>query len=183
MRRAHQIGRYTIGLALGLGGLLLVHEATAELSLPNIFSFGKGKSVELPKDTSLIRMEVEDVVGSLSGPVVLLRSEDGRRLPIWVGSFEAQAIERGVNNFDFPRPLTHDLFLNALAAVGGTLAKVQIDALKDSTFIGTAFIRGAHGQIRMVDGRPSDLIALALRAGVPIYARGRVLAEAALPEE
>ena len=160
-----------------------MHEAAAELSLPSIFSFGKGKKAEVSKDTDLVRLEVEDVVGSMSGPVVLLRSEDGRLLPIWVGSFEAQAIERGVNAFDFPRPLTHDLFLNALAAVGGTLAKVQIDALENNTFIGTAFIRGAHGQIRTLDGRPSDLIALAVRAGVPIFARGKVLAEAALPEE
>lgn len=183
MRRVHTFGRYTLGLALGLGGLLLVHEAAAELTLPKIFSFQKSKKAEAPKNEDLLRMEVEDIVGSMSGPVVLLRSEDDRLLPIWVGSFEAQAIERGVDGFSFPRPLTHDLFLNALAAVGGTLAKVHVDALEDNTFIGTAFIRGAHGQMRQVDGRPSDLIALAVRSGVPIYARARVLSQAALPEK
>lgn len=172
-----------MGMALCLGGLLLVHEAAAELSLPSILSFGKGKKAKNVTETDLARLEVEDVVGSMSGPVVLLRSDDGRLLPIWVGGFEAQAIDRGVNAFDFPRPLTHDLFLSSLAAVGGTLVKVQIDALENNTFIGTAFIRSAQGQIRTVDGRPSDLIALAVRAGVPIFARAKVLAEAALPEE
>lgn len=183
MRRVHRIRRHTLGLVFGLGGVLLVHEAAAELSLPSLFSFGKSKKVEVARNPDLVKMNVDDVVSSMSGPVVVLRSDKGQLLPIWVGSFEAQAIERGVHAFEFPRPLTHDLFLSSLAALGGTLTKVHIDALENSTFIGTAYIRGAHGQVRTVDGRPSDLIALAVRAGVPIYARMKVLSQAAVSED
>jgi bifunctional DNase/RNase len=115
-------------------------------------------------------------------PIVLLREVDGDRyLPIWIGAVEATAIAFAQQGVVPPRPLTHDLIKDLLAATGNGLTEVQITEMKDGIFDAVlVFDSGVE-----VSARPSDSIALALRTGTRIVCAEDVLAEAglAVPEE
>jgi bifunctional DNase/RNase len=108
-------------------------------------------------------------------PIVILRDQDGARvLPIWVGPAEASAIALQIENVAPPRPLTHDLLHDVTTALGVTVKRVIIHELKGSTFY--AFLELTHGpDVILVDARPSDALALALRARAPIFVRTEVL--------
>jgi uncharacterized protein len=107
-------------------------------------------------------------------PIVLLRETSGERfLPIWVGQGEASAIAAALDGVAPPRPLTHDLFRDALKALGRRLTALRITALRGGTFFGELVFDGGV----TVPARPSDGIALALRCGAKIYAADEVLAE------
>ena len=110
-------------------------------------------------------------------PIVLLREVSGDRyLPIWIGAVEATAIAFAQQGAVPPRPLTHDLMKDILAATGDELTQVQITDVKDGVFYATlVFGSGAE-----VSARPSDSIALALRTGTTIYCADDVLDEAGL---
>ena len=132
-------------------------------------------------------MQALDVIGvrmemPSNNPIVLLRESGGvRYLPIWVGAVEATAIAFAQQGVVPPRPLTHDLMKDALEATGAALTQIQITALQDGVFFAVlVFASGVE-----VSARPSDAIALALRAGVPIYSAEEVLDEAGieLPED
>ncbi|WP_137811665.1 bifunctional nuclease family protein [Gandjariella thermophila] len=115
-------------------------------------------------------------------PVLLLRELHGARcLPLWIGSAEATAIALQQQGVRSPRPMTHDLLKDVILALGRTLEQVRITALHEGTFYAELIF---DGDVR-VSARPSDSVALALRAGVPIHAEESVLAEAGvlLPEE
>ena len=115
-------------------------------------------------------------------PVLLLREADGERcLPLWIGSAEATAIALQQQGVHSPRPMTHDLLKNVIVALGRTLEQVRITELREGTFFAELVFDGG---VR-VSARPSDSVALALRADVPIHAEESVLAEAGvvLPEE
>lgn len=107
-----------------------------------------------------------------NSPIVLLRESDGTRyLPIWVGAVEATAIAYAQQGVVPPRPLTHDLMLDVITSLGATLTEVTITALTDGVFYAElAFASGSR-----VSARPSDAIALAVRAGVPIVSADDVL--------
>lgn len=115
-------------------------------------------------------------------PIVLLREVQGDRyLPIWIGAVEATAIAYAQQGVVPPRPLTHDLLRDVLAATGNELAEVQITEVKDGVFYALlVFASGAE-----VSARPSDSIALALRTGSRIVCAEEVLDDAGLsvPEE
>lgn len=111
-------------------------------------------------------------------PVVVLESVEGRRiLPIWIGTSEAQAIALEMQHVTPPRPLTHDLLKEVLDAAGITLERVRITGMREQTFF-AALVLGDHGREVEVDSRPSDAIALALRAACPIVVSRHLLAEA-----
>lgn len=115
-------------------------------------------------------------------PILLLREADGERyLPIWIGSVEATAIALEQQGVRPARPLTHDLLKEVIGALGRSLEQVVITDLKEGTFFAELVF---DGDIR-VSARPSDSVALALRAGVPIHAEDSVLEEAGLiiPDE
>jgi uncharacterized protein len=113
-----------------------------------------------------------------SMPIVVLRDGDGQRtLPIWVGPVEANAIALQIENVAPPRPMTHDLLRNLVGALGGTLARVVIADLKDTTFYAYLEIR-RDGDVVFVDARPSDALALALRTSAPIFVESPVLESA-----
>lgn len=128
-----------------------------------------------------------DVVGvrmemPANSPIVLLRERAGTRyLPIWVGAVEASAIAYAHQGVVPPRPLTHDLLIDVLGAVGRSVEKVEITDLTDGVFFATVHLSGGV----TVSARPSDAIALALRAGAPIVGSESVLDAAGieLPEE
>ncbi|NLO90136.1 MAG: bifunctional nuclease family protein [Clostridia bacterium] len=101
--------------------------------------------------------------------VVLTDKEQKIAFPIWIGLFEAQAIALRLKNEKFPRPLTHDLFISWCKATNSTIDKVVItDITPDSTYV--AQIHLIHqNQEKIIDSRPSDAIALALRSNAKIY--------------
>ncbi len=115
-------------------------------------------------------------------PVVMLR-EDGadrpRVLPILIGGPEASAIHSAMEGIVPPRPLTHDLALTVIQTLGATLEKVVITEVREHTFYAQLHLRTAAGET-VVSSRPSDAIALAVRATAPIFADEALLDEAAV---
>ena len=110
--------------------------------------------------------------------VIVLREVDGERsFPIVIGLFEATSIDRRVKGVQTPRPLTHDLIVAAVDQMGGEVQDIVISDLKDHTYF--AKLRIKHeGELVEVDCRPSDAIAVAVTAKVPIYVSEDVLGEA-----
>ncbi len=110
--------------------------------------------------------------------IILLREVDGERsFSIMIGIFEATSIDRRVKKLPSPRPLTHDLVVNVVDSLGGELRDIYIRELRDHTYYAKLRIR-MNGEIVEVDCRPSDAIALAVTANVPIYVAEDVLEEA-----
>lgn len=102
-------------------------------------------------------------------PIIILRDETNERvLPIWVGPVEANAIALQVENVSTPRPMTHDLLRHVMTQLGGTLTRVIIHDLQESTFYAYLEILRDDERI-LVDARPSDALALSLRTKVPIF--------------
>ncbi|MPZ15219.1 MAG: bifunctional nuclease family protein [Chloroflexi bacterium] len=107
--------------------------------------------------------------------VVMLKEKSSNRyLPIWIGHFEADAIAIPMQKVPVSRPLTHDLLRAAIGALGARLERVAITNLEDETFY-AVLILNRDGKNLEVDARPSDAIALAIRAEVPIYVEDKVL--------
>ena len=107
-------------------------------------------------------------------PIIILRDEANERvLPIWVGPVEANAIALQIENVTAPRPMTHDLLRQVVEEMGGRLTRVIIHDLRDSTFYAYLEIT-RDGERLLVDARPSDALALSLRAKVPIFVNAAV---------
>ncbi len=120
--------------------------------------------------------------GSAEYPTVIMRHED-RVLFISIGPFEAAAIAWGMKNDKPARPMTHDLILNILAGLQGEVKSVTVYKIENGTFFAYLLVEqhGADGgieQVLRIDTRPSDGIAIAVRAGCPIYAAEEVMDEA-----
>ena len=122
-----------------------------------------------------------DILGLSTNPAsggayaLILREVNGsRRLPIIIGASEAQSIALEMEGIEPPRPLTHDLMKNIITAFGAELSDIIIDDLRDGTFYAKLNIDN-----QMIDSRPSDAIALAVRYGVQIYVATPVMDEAA----
>jgi len=112
--------------------------------------------------------------------VVMLKEKTAQRyLPIWIGHFEADAIAIPMQNVPVSRPLTHDLLGSVIAALGGKVTQVIINELADETFYAKLIV-DADGRHVEVDSRPSDAIALAIRAKVPIFVEDAVLDQAGM---
>jgi bifunctional DNase/RNase len=108
-------------------------------------------------------------------PIIILRDKDGHRvLPIWVGVFEANAIALQIENVTTPRPMTHDLLKNVIQDLHGRIEKIVVSDLKENTFYALIYLR-VNGDTIAVDSRPSDAIALALRARAPIFVEETVI--------
>ncbi len=111
-------------------------------------------------------------------PIIILRDKDGQKiLPIWVGIFEANAIALQIENVSTPRPMTHDLLKNVINDLRGVVQKIVVSDLKENTFYALIYVT-LQGDTVAVDARPSDAIALALRARVPIYVEESVIENA-----
>jgi bifunctional DNase/RNase len=111
-------------------------------------------------------------------PIIILRDGEGQRiLPIWVGVFEANAIALQMENVQTPRPMTHDLLKNVIHDLAGQVDRIVVTELKENTFYAVIHIR-TGGPAVVVDARPSDAIALALRSGAPIFVEEAVIARA-----
>ena len=107
--------------------------------------------------------------------IVVLREAEGERiLPIWIGPGEAQAIRRILSEEPFPRPLTHDLLVLLVEGLKAKVTRVVIADLRENTFYATVFI-ARNGDVLSIDARPSDSIAIALRAQAPIFVNEKLL--------
>jgi bifunctional DNase/RNase len=108
-------------------------------------------------------------------PIIILRDRDGQRvLPIWVGVYEANAIALQMENVATPRPMTHDLLKNVIQDLRATIDKIVVSDLKENTFYALIHLT-VNGEGMAIDARPSDAIALALRARAPIFVEDRVI--------
>ncbi len=130
--------------------------------------------------SNLVELEVKNVAliqteGGGMGIAVLLKEKNGsRHLPIIVGPFEGKAISMALNGETFSRPLTHDLLYEVIKTLGAKVEKVVINDLVDGTFY-ARLILNREGQTYSIDARPSDAMAVALRAGAPIFASSTVM--------
>jgi bifunctional DNase/RNase len=127
---------------------------------------------------------IEMFVGGLvmdpatQAPIVVLKDETGSvTLPIWIGITEATSIASAIKQIAMARPLTHDLFYDLLLQLGITVQRIVITELKESTYF-AELILGQGDKIIVLDARPSDAIAMALRASAPIYVTQQVLDQA-----
>jgi bifunctional DNase/RNase len=123
-----------------------------------------------------IEMTIKLMVDPITNlPIILLRDREGQRvLPIWVGASEANAIALQIENITTPRPMTHDLLRNVIHDLKAEIRKVVVSDLKDNTFYALIHLE-VNGEPLAVDARPSDAIALALRARAPIFVEDRVI--------
>ena len=124
-------------------------------------------------EMELIRILMNETRGE---QMVVLKEKGGKRtLPIIIGIPEASAIKLKISGICTPRPMTHDLLKNIIEQLGATLKEVIIDRLQENTFYAKLVLNGTKDKTVVVDARPSDSIALALRAGCPIFATENLL--------
>ena len=111
-------------------------------------------------------------------PIVILKERDGERaFPIWIGLMEASAIAARLEGVDLPRPLTHDMLLTVIHTLGGKVERIVVSELRGNTFFASIHISSGDATVE-IDARPSDAIALALRADAAIFAEEQVFAHA-----
>ncbi|WP_290596549.1 MULTISPECIES: bifunctional nuclease family protein [unclassified Archaeoglobus] len=122
---------------------------------------------------------VKSVFGS--SPVVVLRTEDGRVLPIYIGFAEALSIYYALRGDVPPRPMTHDLMVDVISKLNARVEKIVIDDLIDNTFYARLVLKQNDKTIE-IDARPSDSIAIALRLACPIFVEDEVMDEAGSEE-
>jgi len=110
-----------------------------------------------------------------NSPILLLREESAQRaLPVWIGTYEANAIATCLAEMEMPRPMTHDLLLNTIVEAGFRVDRVVITEIRDATFYAVIHLASEAGALK-IDSRPSDAVALAVRAQAPIFVQEEVL--------
>src|SRR2546423_4177104 len=146
------------GLALGLA--VGIAAGTADAA-----TMAQGARAEAP-----VPMSVR-TIGLYEGRWVVLLEDalSTQRLPIWIGELEASAIDMRIKKQKYPRPLTHDLLDATVASLGARIERVDVLDLRDNVYYGRLTVRDAKGVAHTIDARPSDCIALAVGAGLPIF--------------
>ena len=123
-----------------------------------------------------VKIKGLSIDASNNSPIVLLEEQDGERtVPIWIGLLEATAIASELEGIAFSRPMTHDLVINTLQTLGWSLLKVEIVDIKENIFYASLHLNNVGAEVVQIDARPSDAIALALRAQVPILVAEHIL--------
>jgi bifunctional DNase/RNase len=122
-----------------------------------------------------------DLVGKQ--PIVLLKTAEGNKfLPIWIGHPEAAAILMKLQSATTPRPMTHDLVTDMLEQLGAQVVRITVTELRENTFYAQITVQQDGSEVE-IDSRPSDAIALAIRADAPIFAADEVIEESAIEFE
>lgn len=133
----------------------------------------------------MIEVEIDSIRVSLMSEhrvIVLKALDDELYLPIWIGPYEAEAIAIRLKDVDISRPLTHDLLNNVIGEMGGDISHILVNALRDDTFYALIAVN-VDGKELEIDSRPSDAIALAVRAGAPIFVAESVMDQASITPE
>jgi bifunctional DNase/RNase len=133
----------------------------------------------------MVEVKIDSVRVSLMSQhriVVLKEADSARYLPIWIGPFEADAITIELQGVEVARPLTHDLLKTSIEKLGAEIQRVAITDLRNDTFYAEIGLQ-VDGRRMAIDSRPSDAIALAVRARVPIYVDSEVMEQAAIIPE
>ena len=111
-------------------------------------------------------------------PIIVLNDKDNRKaLPIWIGSAEASAIIRKIENIKVLRPMTHDLIIDVIEKTGYSVDRVEINDVEKETYFSTIYLTNEDGKEVTIDSRPSDAIAVAIRVDAPIFVSAKVLAD------
>lgn len=127
------------------------------------------------KEMRVIGITIDPVTQT---PIVILRDKENlNTLPIWIGILEANAIAVGLENVKLPRPMTHDLFKNLLDQTGVRLLRVEVTDIRESTYYAVLHL-DRDGKSLVIDCRPSDAIAIAIRMEVPVMVRDAVIDKA-----
>jgi bifunctional DNase/RNase len=132
--------------------------------------------------TRMVEVVIDSVRVSLTNQqrIVILREVNAERyLPIWIGPYEAEAITIALQDIEVARPQTHDLLKNVLNAMNARLLRVEVINLKDDVFYGNLVVE-MNGNTLEIDSRPSDALAMAVRAHVPILASREVMETAGI---
>jgi len=130
----------------------------------------------------MIEMELNKIVidEKRHDQLIVLKEKNGERvLPIVIGLPEASAIKLKISGFNPPRPLTHDLLHTTIENLEASIDKIIIDRLEESTFHAKLFLKTKTGETKIVDARPSDSIALAVRAHAPIFVEEEIVIKSA----
>ncbi|MFH0762845.1 MAG: bifunctional nuclease family protein [Candidatus Omnitrophota bacterium] len=128
----------------------------------------------------MVEMELNKIVidEKRHDQLIVLKEKNGERiLPIVIGLSEASAIKLKVSGFTPPRPLTHDLLHSAIEKLDARIDRIIIDKLKENTFHAKIVLKSSSGEDKVIDARPSDSIALAVRAQVPIFVEDEIIKE------
>lgn len=140
--------------------------------------------INFRKEITMIEMKVMGIAldTRTGSPIVVLNDKDNRKaLPIWIGSAEASAIIRKIEDIPSSRPMTHDLFMEIANETEFKITKIEINNVDEQTYFSSIFMYNEKLQKEIsIDSRPSDAIAIALRADVPIYVTANVLATGAV---
>ena len=126
----------------------------------------------------MIEMELNKIVidEKRHDQLIVLKEKDGSRiLPIVIGLAEASAIKLKLSGFSPPRPLTHDLLHSTIENLEAIIDKIIIDKLEENTFHAKIILKAANGTTKAIDARPSDSIALAVRAHAPIFVEDEII--------
>lgn len=146
------------------------------LPLTDVLSYCKipiRKAICIMIEMKVMGIALDTRTGS---PIVVLHDKDNRKaLPIWIGSAEASAIIRKIENLSVARPMTHDLIINIIEKTGYKLDKIEINDVEKDTYYATLFLVDNNGNNIEIDSRPSDAIAVAIRVDAPIFVTANVL--------
>lgn len=126
----------------------------------------------------MVEMELREIQISEAGnhQIIILGEKSGDRLfPIYIGFFEAAAMDQAVHRIQTPRPMTHDLIYNIIDGMECRLSRILVDDLLDDTFHGKLVIETSDGREVLIDSRPSDAIVLACKRNLPIFVAEQVL--------
>lgn len=127
----------------------------------------------------MIEMKVMGIaIDTASGsPIIVLNDKENRKaLPIWIGSAEASAIIRKIENIKVLRPMTHDLIIDVIEKTGYSVDRVEINDVEKDTYFSTIYLSNGDNEVT-IDSRPSDAIAVAIRVEAPIFVSAKVLAD------
>ena len=132
--------------------------------------------------SSLMHVELSKIIidEKRQDQIIVLKEKKGdRQFPIVIGFLEASSIKMKLSGLEVPRPMTHDLLIATIDGLGARLEKLIIDKLVENTFHAKLELKTAGGETKLIDARPSDGIALAVRANAQIFVEEEVLKKAA----
>src|SRR5512146_1156965 len=138
--------------------------------------FGMARMVEVVIDSVRVSLTNQQRI------VVLREADTDRYLPIWIGPYEAESITIALQEVEVARPQTHDLLKNVFSALNAHLVRVEVISLRDEVFYGN-IIAEVNGRTLEIDSRPSDALALAVRAHVPILVSHEIMDSAGIVPE